>query len=383
MSGVVIFNIFFAFLFFMIVTMYVLLVKSLHKSLYYYRNAAYLAGILFTSTLMVSLYYYLLSCLLQTKQLTLRYMFIEFVNFPNRFAMFAIPVFTIICTLIIISNISLIRHEGLRPKNVLGVVLGAFIIGGTFIIHHLGEVISDKILAPAGLATNPYLVAANTYFNLFLILLMCYFECFFIGIVIMAYIAAKQKPKYDKDFIIILGCSIDKKGGLRPLLKGRTNRAIRYAWEQEIATGRPVKYVPSGGKGTDEMMSEGSAMELYLLAHGAEEDEVLAEKNSTTTYENFLYSKKIIDEIDPDAKVCFATTNYHVFRSGILARMAGLDAEGVSSKTKWYFWPNGFVREFIAILNMRKKEHLKVVGVLFAGCVILAVLSVIFGLRFK
>lgn len=374
MSGVILFNIFFVFLFVMIIAMYVLLVKSLHRSLYYYRNAAYIAGILFTSTLMVSLYVYLLSCLLRTKELTLRYMFMEFVNFPNKFAMLALPVFAVICILIIISNISLIRHEGLRPKNILGVLLGTFIVGGTFVIHHLGEVINP---------TNRYLIVISTYFNLFLILLMCYFECFFIGIVVMAYLAAKQKPAYDKDFIIILGCSIDNKGGLRPLLKGRTNRAIRYAWEQEIASGRPVKYIPSGGKGTDEVMSEGSAMELYLLSHGAEENEVFPEKESTTTYENFLYSKKIIDEIDPDAKVCFATTNYHVFRSGILAKKAGIDAEGVSSKTKWYFWPNGFVREFLAILDMRKKDHLKVVVILFAGCVILACLSLVFGLRFK
>ena len=383
MSGVILFNIFFVLLLAMIVTMYVLLVKSMHRSLYYYRNVAYMAGILFASTLMVSLYNYLIDCLLETKQLTLRYMFIEFVNFPEKFSMFAIPMFAVICLLIIISNISLIRHEGLRPKNLLGVVLGIMIIGGTFVIHHIGQVVNNKLLIDTGLGSNSYIVAFSTYFNLFLILLMCYFECFFLGTVVMAFLAAKQKPTYDKDFIIILGCSIDKKGGLRPLLKARTNRAVRYAWEQEIASGKPVKYLPSGGKGPDEVMSEGSAMELYLLSHGAEEGEVFPEKKSTSTYENFLYSKKIIDEINPEAKVCFATTNYHMFRSGIMAQKAGINAQGVASKTKWYFWPNGFVREFFALLAMRKKDHMKVVGILFFSCVILAFLAVQFGLRFR
>lgn len=383
MAAVIIFNVFFVLLFIMIVTMLILLRISMHRSLYYYRNVAYIAGILFASTLMISLYIYLLSCLLDTKQLTLRYMFIEFVNFPQKFSMFAIPVFAVICLLIIISNISLIRHEGLRLKNILGVLLGAMIIGGTFVIHILGDVVHDSFLTPMGLNENPYFIAANTYLNLFLILMMCYFECFFLGTVVMAYLAAKQKPVYDKDFIIILGCSIDKKGGLLPLLKGRTNRAIRYAWDQEIATGHPLKYIPSGGKGGDEVMSEGSAMELYLLSHGAERDEVFPEKESRNTYENFLYSKKIIDEINPEAKVCYATTNYHMFRSGILAKKAGIDAEGVSSKTKWYFWPNGFVREFFGILAMRKKEHLMVAGIILAGCVIVGILSVVFGLRFR
>lgn len=51
------------------------------------------------------------------------------------------------------------------------------------------------------------------------------------------------------------------------------------------------------------------------------------------------------------------TTNYHVLRSGILARMAGLDAEGVSSGTRWHFWPNGFAREFIGIMSMYPAVH--------------------------
>ncbi|MBR3642776.1 MAG: hypothetical protein IKN57_04630, partial [Parasporobacterium sp.] len=70
-----------------------------------------------------------------------------------------------------------------------------------------------------------------------------------------------------------------------------------------------------------------------------------------------------------------------MFRSGILARRVGLDAEGVASKTKWYFWPNGFVREFIAILDLQKREHIIASGVIFTGCLILAVVAVIFRLR--
>ncbi len=365
----------------MIVCMQYLLQRSIKRSLYYYRNAAYVAGILFLSTLMLSLYSYLLSCLLQTKELTLRYLFIEFVHFPKRFSMFAIPLFALICIAIGISNIALIRHEGMRIKNVLGIVLGFLFIGGTVAIHYAATFMEEQVLPKAGLTGNPVFMAIHTYLNLFLLLMMCYLECFFLGTVVMAYLAARQRPHFDKDYIIILGCSIDKKGGLLPLLKGRTNRAIRYAWSQEIATGKPVEYVPSGGKGPDEVMSEGSAIELYLLAHGAESEEVHAEKRSKNTYENFLYSKEIIDELKEDAKVCFATTNYHMFRSGVLARRVGLDAEGIASKTKWYFWPNGFVREFFAILNLQRKEHLLAAGTIFAGCLILAVLAVVFRLR--
>ena len=103
-------------------------------------------------------------------------------------------------------------------------------------------------------------------------------------------------------------------------------------------------------------------MELYLLSKGAERDEVFPEKQSVNTYENFRLSKEIIDGLKPDAKVAFATTNYHILRSGILARRAGVEAEGIAGDTKWYFWPNGFIREFFAILTLEKRAHIVTAG---------------------
>ncbi len=343
MNAIYVFNGIILLLVFFILAAGVYLIKSLFDSLYHYRNVMLIAGIIFSGMLIFTLYSYLIECLMQTKELTLRYIFKEFVNFPNKFANYTIPVFAIICLLITISNISLIRHEGLRPKNLLGVLLGGMFVGGTFGLRFLSSMSESYILS---------------YVILFCELMLCYLECFFLGTVLMAYLAAKQKPRYDKDYAIILGCSIDKKGGLLPLLKGRTNRAIKFAWEQEIATGKSVRYIPSGGQGPNEIMSEGSAMELYLLSHGAESDEVYAEKESRNTYENFAYSKKIIDGLSEYANVCFVTTNYHMYRSGLLAQKAGINAEGIASRTKWYFWPNGFVREFFAILLMHKKVHI-------------------------
>ena len=109
-------------------------------------------------------------------------------------------------------------------------------------------------------------------------------------------------------------------------------------------------------------------MELYLLTRGAEDYEVFPEKKSRNTLENFALSKEIIDRLQPGAKVAFATTNYHILRSGILARKAGLDAEGVAGDTKWYFWPNGFIREFFGILALNIRVHIIVAIVTAAVC---------------
>lgn len=260
----------------------------------------------------------------------------------HNFMYFGLPFFTMMSLFLGISNIALIKHEGLRLKNLFATVLGCSLVLGSILFFVLS-----------------FNFAKDNFFVQYFYVLLSYFESIMLSLMIMGYVSAKQIPKYDKDYIIILGCSISKKGGLLPLLKGRTNRAIRYAWDQEIATGKPVKYVPSGGQGPNEVMSEGSAMALYLESHGAEEYEVMAEKESKNTWENFVFSRKLILEKNPDAKVAFATTNYHIFRSGLLARKAGIkDIEAISSTTKWYFWPNGFSREVIGILAMTWPVHL-------------------------
>ena len=252
-----------------------------------------------------------------------------------------------------ISGVSLLRHEGFQIRNLAGIAMGAGWAAGNLLCLVLLRLAPGRMIP------------------MFSALLGCYFDCLLTGILLMGLLAARHKPAYDKDFAIIPGCSISKQGGLLPLLKGRTNRAIRFAWDQERATGKPVHYIPTGGQGPDEIMSEGSAMEFYLLSHGAEPFEILPEKASTNTYENLLYSKKLIDEIKPGAKVCFVTTNYHVLRSGMLSRKLGLDAEGLASDTKWYFWPNGFAREVVAILTMFPRQHLLAVGVCFLSALLL------------
>lgn len=258
-----------------------------------------------------------------------------------------VPITAVITAFLAVSNVSLLRHEGKNMRNLLGTAWGlSWVIGDLLCL----------LLARSALPAVPGRFAA---------LLGSYADLFLSGVLLMAFLAVRHKPAYDKDFVIIPGCSISKKGGLLPLLKGRTNRAIRFAWDQEIATGKPVHYIPTGGQGPDEIMSEGSAMEFYLLSHGAEQYEVLPEKASVNTYENMLFSKKIIDAAQSDAKVCVATTNYHVLRSVMLARKVGLDAEGLASTTKWYFWPNGLAREIIAIVSMYPVRQLVAAGLCF------------------
>ncbi|MGX8703520.1 MAG: YdcF family protein, partial [bacterium] len=53
----------------------------------------------------------------------------------------------------------------------------------------------------------------------------------------------------------------------------------------------------------------------------------------------------------------FSTTNYHVFRSGLKARRVKMRAQGMGCKSKWYFWPNAAVREFVGLLTQHRVKQ--------------------------
>ena len=342
---------------------------SAKKTLYSYANIVLIGGLLFNSVFLIVCTRFLLTIPLDTA-VDFTYFYESLLAFPRTFSYYAFFVILFICVLLGISNVELIRHEGFRLHNALSLLVAGLYGGGTMAVYLIADKLYESVFVPLGLSTNPVFIVLSTVIPLFLLLVLCYFECILAVTGILGWIAARAVPAYDKDYIIILGCSIDKRGGLLPLLRGRVNRAVRFAWEQEIATGKALRYVPSGGQGPNEIMSEGSAMGFYLMTHGAEAYEVIPEKQSRNTWENFCFSKKLIEEMTPHPKVAFATTNYHILRSGILANKAGLDAQGIAGDTKWYFWPNGFVREFFGILAMERNVHLRAVAVIAAVCAV-------------
>lgn len=322
--------------------LFIFLADAFKKNPYAYRNIAMTSVIILLTALITGRAVYPGNELEQASYVRM------FAVFLWQFSRVLFIPISFLCLFLCISNAALLKREGFRKSNFLGLI---------FSVSYL--VVINCIWRPLN-----YMPEILNSFLIFLRLMLCYAECTILSICIIGYAVLKIEYSYDRDFVIILGCSISKKGKVRPLLKARVNRAIRFAWEQEIRTGKPVKYVPSGGQGSDEPMSEGSAMEMYLLSHSAEEYEIFPEKRSRNTKENMIFSKAVIDAEMKDAKVAAVTTNFHVLRSGMLARRAGLmNAEVIGSSTKWYFWPNAFLRETIAVLLMFPFVHLLVAGV--------------------
>ncbi len=264
-----------------------------------------------------------------------------------------------------VSNIALIRHEGRRLVNVLGIVLSFLLLAGAAGLFWFDYAASGS---------QREVMVHDLFANLFAAIYL-YFECMLIGTIVADTIAACHEPEMNKDILIVLGCGLKPDGTPTPLLQGRLDRALDFYQRQLSEPGKALTFIPSGGQGSDEAISESAAMKRYLTAHGVPTERIIEEDRSTNTFENMKFSKEKIWEIRPDAKIAFATTNYHVFRSGLFARRVKMRAVGMGAKTKWYFWPNAAVREFVGLLTKHKGKQALILGSMVAIHVALTLLA--------
>ena len=325
-------------------------IKSIKENIYQYKNIVYLSNIILLGYGTIS----------QLKNINHNFSLIQQIDSIQNlfsFAIILLPVTFVVSILVIISNISLIRKEGFCLKNLLGIILGAFLCFSTI----LPELTYKMTYLQAFINVhnqNGIEMYIYQFIETMVYVITTYIECILIGTIIISFKSARHIPNFDKDYIIILGCKIKKDGTLTNLLKGRVDKAIEFSKMQKNETGKDIIFVPSGGKGTDEIISEAEAMKKYLIQQGIQEENILVEDKSQNTFENIKFSNKLITEKCPNAKIAFSTTNYHVFRAGNIANSQNLYFEGIGAKTKPYFWVNAFIREFVATLHSERKKHI-------------------------
>ena len=266
------------------------------------------------------------------------------------FMLHTMPFVTLFALFMLISNLELMRKESRRPQNALGIAIGALMIGGELLMLRIE---SMEALGSA-LDSRIYSALSHLGYGVYAM-----FECLLLGAILCGLMAAFHTPKYEQDYVMILGCSIRKDGTLYPLIRGRVDRAIAFYRKQFELTGKAPVLIPSGGQGKNEVIPEAEAMSRYLLMQGIPSEHIMKEDKSRNTLENMLFSKQLIEEREGknagEVKVSFSTTNYHVFRSGILSHKAEFEPDGMGAPTNWYFWPNAFMRELGGLFAYRKR----------------------------
>lgn len=237
-----------------------------------------------------------------------------------------------------------------------------FLAEGVTSIRKEGFAVAHVLSIAFGVGVWLFLLAARYLFSnainnpvreLFALVVLVGVYVFFTFAALLLYSTFYQivPKKRDCDFIIIHGAGLLEGRRVSPLLAGRLDKGMQV---YELS-GRKAKIIVSGGQGGDEQVTEAQAMQDYLLQHGIPQESILLEERSKNTLENLQFSKKIMDSLLPAYSCIFVTNDYHVFRAGTYARRIGLNAEGVGCKTAFYYWPNAFVREYIAIMLQYKK----------------------------
>lgn len=247
-------------------------------------------------------------------------------------ALFLVPV------LLIINGIQMIRRESLCLSHCLSLALGAVV--GLGEIAAVVYVLNRSEYINIGRANHWALMLAFTVF---------YFSFLVLSFVVYSVFIQLMPHRMNFNYIIIHGCGLTDGDRMTRLLSNRVDKAIEiYRKCRE----KPI-IIPSGGRGSDETISEAEAMRRYLVAHGVPKSSIVPEEVSATTRENLLCSKAIIDARAGGKKTALVSSNYHIYRCLRLARSVGLKCTGIGADVALYFWPSALIREFIAVFLSR------------------------------
>lgn len=189
----------------------------------------------------------------------------------------------------------------------------------------------------------------------------------------------RRKPKFKKFFVILLAAAILQFAVIEGLLisnsksddvtrtdyliilgAGINGEKLSLALYERLLSGLQylekypdAKVVVSGGQGRGEAITEAEAMRRFLVSSGIDEGRILLENRSTSTMENFKFSKRLIEQKTGESvsDITFITSSFHILRSKLLAGRNGLTAHVISCKTPGQVIVQMYFREYFALFK--------------------------------
>lgn len=163
---------------------------------------------------------------------------------------------------------------------------------------------------------------------------------------LMAYSAAV--PPKESSTAVVLGAQV-KPYGPSVLLRQRINAA--EGWLKDNPTAAAVV---TGGKGSDEIMSEAQCMYECMTEDGVDKRRIYKEDKAKNTQQNIAYSYDIIEKNNLNKSLAVVTDSYHQLRARLIAKKQGISTPiGAVNTTNGFVgivsYPTFFVREWIAI----------------------------------
>ena len=110
--------------------------------------------------------------------------------------------------------------------------------------------------------------------------------------------------------VVVLGCKVKRNCQPTLTLRERIDAAYDYLLEHPDAI-----CIVSGGKGSDEGISEAECMYRELVEKGIGKERIYKEDKSTSTRENIAFSKEIIEREGLNPKIAIVTNEFHEYRA--------------------------------------------------------------------
>ncbi len=172
--------------------------------------------------------------------------------------------------------------------------------------------------------------------------------CFFAFMSVFIFINSKiNETDFSEDAVIVLGCALHGTTP-SPTLYRRLEKTIVYAQKNKKAV-----IIVSGGQGPQEDTTEAEAMFKYLSENGVDKNRIIIENKSSSTYENFKFSKPILDKIfDNSYTLCYITNDFHSYRANRLAKINGINAVSFNCKTDVFSFVPLYLRECLAVIKL-------------------------------
>lgn len=179
--------------------------------------------------------------------------------------------------------------------------------------------------------------------NIVILAIICYIVC--MGI-ILSY--SHTNVDYKEDVVIVLGAGVVN-GKVSKTLQSRLDACIDY-----YNKNKDIYIVVTGGLTRQKDTTEAAAMREYLISNGIPDNIIIVEDKSQSTFENYKFTKKILEDkkIKHDS-IVFVTNSFHIYRAKTYSEFCGFkNSHALSTKTDLFVFIPALIREVLGVIDM-------------------------------
>ncbi len=197
--------------------------------------------------------------------------------------------------------------------------------------------------------SKKYIIGIMLFFSIFLSIY--FLLALYIGF------NAGHDTKSQSDIILVLGAKSYHGNAYNPCLVSRVAHAVDL-YKRNYAP----KILVSGGFDKEDNINEAETMKKIAIEGGVKVQDIFLEKKATSTYENFIYSRQILNK-SKLTSVIIVTEPFHSPRAGFIAKKIGMNFT-VSPASESPCWLKGkyvskyFLKEPLAIMLYKLQGEL-------------------------